>query len=110
MTRSWTSFCSPDERQGSRLMRIPSQEEKVQAILDARAPVAEYLASIGKVDAFESFTRDEICGLIRVAQEGAQASRRRRVGDAVAEQSPYEGGRECWSLTPKASSASASLR
>src|SRR5690625_6417481 len=72
MTRSWTSFCSPDERQGSRLMRIPSQEEKVQAILDARAPVAEYLASIGKVDAFESFTRDEICGLIRVAQERSE--------------------------------------
>jgi len=70
-------------------MRIPSQEEKVQAILDARAPVAEYLASIGKVDAFESFTRDEICGLIRVAQEGVQASLRRQVGDAFADQIPF---------------------
>lgn len=70
-------------------MRIPSQEEKVQAILDARAPVAEYLASIGKIEAFEAFTRDEICGLIRAAQEGVQASLRRQVGDAFADQVPF---------------------
>lgn len=70
-------------------MRIPSQEEKVQAILDARAPVAEYLASINKLDAFEAFTRDEICGLIRAAQEGVQASLRRQVGDAFADQIPF---------------------
>lgn len=61
-------------------MRLPTKEEKVQAILDTRADVARYLESIGKIDAFSSFTRDEICGLIRAAQEGVQASLRRQAG------------------------------
>lgn len=59
----------------------PSPEEKVQAILDARQPVAEYLQSIGKIEAFNDFTKDEICGLIRSAQEGVQASLSRQASD-----------------------------
>lgn len=56
----------------------PTPQEKVQAILDTVKPVAEYLQSIGKIQAFNDFTKDEICGLIRVAQEGVQDSLRKR--------------------------------
>ncbi len=55
-------------------MRLPTPQEKVQAILDARKDVAEYLQSSGKIDAFANFTKDDICGLIRAAQEGVQKS------------------------------------
>lgn len=55
-------------------MRLPSPQEKVQAILDARQDVANYLLSIGKIEAFADFTKDDICGLIRAAQEGVQRS------------------------------------
>ena len=55
-------------------MRLPTNQEKVQAILDARKDVAEYLQSIGKIDAFADFTKDDICGLIRAAQDGVQRS------------------------------------
>jgi len=63
-------------------MRVPTTDEKVQAILDARGPVFEYLQSIGKTEAFDGFSKDEMCGLIRAAQEGVQASLRRQVGEA----------------------------
>lgn len=56
------------------MIRKPTSEEKVQAILDARGDVAAYLNSIGKIEAFNDFTKDEICGLIRAAQEGVQNS------------------------------------
>lgn len=65
-------------------MRMPSNAEKVQAILDARKDVAEYLQSIGKIEAFNDFTKDEICGLIRAAQDGVQQSLRRQI-DAMFE-------------------------
>lgn len=61
----------------------PSPEEKVQAILDARQQVAEYLKSIGKIDAFNNFSKDEICGLIRAAQEGVQASFQRQASQSL---------------------------
>lgn len=54
----------------------PSPEEKVKSILDTIKPVAEYLQKIGKIEAFNDFTKDEIAGLIRVCQEGVQASLR----------------------------------
>ncbi len=63
-------------------MRLPTNQEKVQAILDARADVAEYLQSIGKLDAFADFSKDDICGLIRAAQDGVQKSLHRQVRDA----------------------------
>lgn len=66
-------------------MRIPSPQEKVQAILDARKSVAEYLQSIGKIEAFANFSKDDICGLIRAAQEGVQASLKRQMHDAFNE-------------------------
>ena len=56
------------------MIRKPSPDEKVQAILDARQQVAEYLQGIGKIEAFNDFTKDEICCLIRAAQEGVQES------------------------------------
>jgi hypothetical protein len=55
-------------------MRLPSPQEKVQAILDARKDVAEYLQSIGRIEAFADFTKDDICGLIRAATDGVQKS------------------------------------
>ena len=70
-------------------MRLPSQSEKVQAILDTIKPVAEYLQSIGKIDAFSDFTKDEIAGLIRCAQEGVQASLHRQTHSALDDQIPF---------------------
>jgi hypothetical protein len=66
-------------------MRIPTKEEKVQAILDARQQVAEYLQGIGKIEVFANFTKDDICGLIRAAQEGVQASLHKQMKDAFNE-------------------------
>ncbi|MFA9231840.1 MAG: DUF6511 domain-containing protein [Microgenomates group bacterium] len=63
-------------------MKLPSPSEKIQAILDARADVAEYLQSIGKIAVFDSFTKDDICGLIRAAQDGVQKSLHRQGGSA----------------------------
>ena len=55
-------------------MRLPNNQEKIQAILDARKDVAEYLQSIGRIEAFADFSKDDICGLIRAAQDGVQKS------------------------------------
>lgn len=78
-------------------MRIPTKEEKVQAILDARQQVAEYLQSIGKIEVFANFTKDDICGLIRAAQEGVQASLHKQMKDAfnedLGDEIPFEQGR-----------------
>jgi hypothetical protein len=70
-------------------MRLPSASEKVTAILDARADVAEYLTSIGKIEVMASFSRDEICGLIRAAQDGVQKSLHRQLGDAMDGEIPF---------------------
>lgn len=64
-------------------MRLPTSGEKIQAILDARSDVAAFLQGIGKMDVMASFTKDEICGLIRAAQDGVQNSLRRQAGDAL---------------------------
>ena len=53
--------------------RLPTSGEKIEAILGARGAVAEYLQGIGKIEAFESFTKDDICGLIRAAHDAVQA-------------------------------------
>jgi len=61
----------------------------VQAILDARKDVAEYLQSIGKMEAFADFSKDDICGLIRAAQDGVQASLHRQLNDAMNGEIPF---------------------
>lgn len=70
-------------------MRLPSPSEKVQAILDARQDVAQYLANIGKIEVFNDFTKDEICGLIRAAQEGVQRSLHKQTQDALNSEIPF---------------------
>lgn len=70
-------------------MRLPSPSEKVQAILDARQDVAQYLANIGKIEVFNDFTKDEICGLIRAAQEGVQRSLHNQINDALNGEIPF---------------------
>jgi len=70
------------------MIRIPSNEEKVQAILDAREDVAEYLNGIGKLEAFADFTRDEICGLIKAASVGVQKSLHRQLDSAMNDELP----------------------
>jgi hypothetical protein len=70
-------------------MRLPSPQEKVQAILDARATLAEYLGSIGKLEVFNDFTKDEICGLIRAAQDGVQQSLRKQTAAAFDDEIPF---------------------
>lgn len=70
-------------------MRLPTTQEKIQAILDARKPVAEYLQSIGKIEAFANFTSDEICGLIRAAQEAVQKSLHDQADRALNDDLPF---------------------
>lgn len=67
----------------------PSPQEKMQAILDTVKPVAEYLQSINKIEAFNDFTKDEICGLIRVAQEGVQESLKDQCNQAFNDEIPF---------------------
>lgn len=67
----------------------PSKTEKIQAIQDTVKPVAEYLQSIGKIEAFNDFTKDEICGLIRVAQDGVQESLHRQLGRVIDDEVPF---------------------
>ena len=67
----------------------PSPTEKVQSILDARQPVAEYLQSIGKLEAFNDFTKDDICGLIRAAHDGVQQSLRTQMGGTFEDEIPF---------------------
>lgn len=67
-------------------MRIPAPEEKMQAILDARSDLAEYLGSIGKIEVMSAFSKDEICGMIRACQEGVQKSLHRQAGDGLEDQ------------------------
>ena len=70
-------------------MRLPTQSEKVQAILDARADVATFLQSIGKIEAFSEFTKDDVAGLIRAAQEGVQNSLHRQMKSALEDDIPF---------------------
>lgn len=79
------TICGCYPRKAEKMIARPSKEEKIQAILDARMPVAEYLQSIGKIEAFNEFTKDEIAGLIRAAVEGVQASLRAQCRDAFAD-------------------------
>lgn len=67
----------------------PSNEEKIQAILDARQPVAEFLQSIGKIEAFNEFSKDDICGLIRAAHDGVQDSLKVQCRDAFDGEIPF---------------------
>lgn len=70
-------------------MKLPSTEEKIQAILDARKNVAEYLQGIGKIEVFNDFTKDEICGLIKAAQAGVQESLHRQLASAFDDEIPF---------------------
>lgn len=71
------------------MIRKPSPQEKAQSILDARANVAEYLGSIGKMEAFADFSKDEICGLIRAAQDGVQQSLQRQLDASFEDEIPF---------------------
>jgi hypothetical protein len=51
--------------------------------------LADYLQSIGKISVFDDFTKDEICGLIRAAQEGVQNSLRRQLRAAFDDEIPF---------------------
>jgi hypothetical protein len=70
-------------------MKVPSPTGKAQAILNARQPVAEYLQSIGRLEAFAGFTKDEICGLIRVAQESVEQSLHQQVTSFLNDEIPF---------------------
>lgn len=74
---------------GANDMRVPSQQEKVQAILDTVPVVAEYLKGIDRIEAFNDFTKDDICGLIRACQDGVQASLHRQLGQSFDDQIPF---------------------
>lgn len=60
----------------------PTKQEMVQAVLDSRQHVGEYLQSIGKIEAFADFSKDDIAGLIFAAHEAVQASLRVQCRDA----------------------------
>lgn len=65
------------------MMRNPTAAEKTQAILGAVPAIADYLDSIGKLEAFNAFTKDDVCGLIRAAQEAVQDGLRAQLHDAM---------------------------
>lgn len=67
----------------------PTQQEKIQAVLDARQPVAEFLQSIGKIEAFNDFTKDDICGLIVAAHGGVQASLKTQLNTSINDEIPF---------------------
>jgi hypothetical protein len=71
------------------MIRTPSNEEKIKSILDARQPVVEYLQSIGKIEAFNGFSKDEICGLIRTAHDGVQQSLKDQLHDTLEDEIPF---------------------
>lgn len=70
----------------------PSNTEKVQAILDARQAVAEFLNQIGKIEAFNDFSKDDICGLIRAAHDAVQESLRKQTGAMFDDEIPFDQG------------------
>ena len=79
----WTECgCYPPPERSKTVNRLPTTAEKIEAILGARQPVADYLGSIGKLEAFETFSKDEICGLIRAAHDGVQSSLKQQVAEA----------------------------
>lgn len=63
----------------------PNKQEMIQAVLDTRQHVAEYLRGINKLEAFNDFTKDEIAGLIYASFEGVQASLRVQCQEAFDE-------------------------
>lgn len=67
----------------------PNKDEKIQAVLDARQNVVEYLSSINKLGAFDGFSKDDICGLIYAAHEGVQASLRVQCQEAFDGEIPF---------------------
>jgi len=79
---------SPNEGQ-TKMIRLPTKEEKIQAILDTVPVVADYLKGIDKLDAFNDFTKDDICGLIRACQEGVQASLHRQANHLFDGEVPF---------------------
>lgn len=70
-------------------MRLPSQQEKIKAILAARKDVAEYLQSIGKVEVFAEFSKDDICGLIKAVQMGVQRSLHEQLASVYDDEIPF---------------------
>jgi len=81
--------CGCYPRKAKTMIARPSKEEKIQAILDARQPVAEFLQAIGKIEAFAEFSKDDICGLIRAAHDGVQDSLRVQCRDAFDGEIPF---------------------
>ena len=79
--------CFPSKEQ--KMIARPTKQEKIQAVLDARQNVAEYLQSIGKIEAFADFTKDDIAGLIYAAHEGVQASLKVQCRDAFDGEFPF---------------------
>lgn len=75
--------------EGKKMIKLPTKEEKIQAILDTVPVVADYLKGIDKLDAFNDFTKDDICGLIRACQEGVQASLHRQANHLFDDQIPF---------------------
>ena len=79
--------CFPSK--GQKMIARPTKQEMKQAVLDSRQHVAEYLASIQKLAAFDGFSKDDICGLIYAAHEAVQASLRVQCREAFDGEIPY---------------------
>lgn len=75
-------------------MRLPTTDERIQAILGSRQAVADYLNRIGKLDAFATFTKDDICGLIRTAHEAVEDQLKKVAsGGFIDDEIPFDQGR-----------------
>jgi hypothetical protein len=80
--------CYPSIRSQAVITK-PSSDEKIKSILDARQSVAEYLQSIGKIEAFNDFTKDDICGLIRTAHDAVQESLKEQLKSDLDDEIPF---------------------
>lgn len=68
---------------------VPTKEQKIKAVLDAREPVAKYLLEIGKIEAFANFSKDDICGLIKTAKEACDASLKEQMRRDFEDEIPF---------------------
>lgn len=60
----------------------PTKQELIDAVMASRQSVAEYLQSIDKVEAFATFSKDDIAGLIYTAHEAVQGNLLKQAGVA----------------------------
>lgn len=65
------------------------EEIHFEAVQMARSEVAGYLNRIGKIEAFNTFTKDDICGLIHAAHKGVEDAKLKLRGASPDDEIPF---------------------